>query len=66
MLNGTDSVLARDGDALVDLVRKGQGVLNIVSLGQVVDELDASIHELAPEGDAGEASTGRARRVGSG
>jgi DNA-binding transcriptional MerR regulator len=66
VLNGTDSVLARDGDALVDLVRKGQGVLNIVSLGQVVDELEASIHKLAPEGDAGEASTERARRVESG
>ena len=66
VLNGTDSVLARDGDALVDLVRKGQGVLNIVSLGQVVDELEASIHELAPEGDAGEVSTARARRVESG
>jgi len=51
VLNGAKSVLARDGDALVDLVRHGQGVLNIVSLGQVVDELDASIHNLAPAGD---------------
>ncbi len=49
VLNGTNSVLVRTGDDLVDLVRQGQGVLNIVSLGQVVDELEASIHDL---GDA--------------
>ncbi len=54
VLNGANSVLARDGEALVDLVRHGQGVLNIVSLGQVVDELDASIHDLAPVGDRDE------------
>jgi hypothetical protein len=48
VLDGSDSVLARDGDHLVDLVRQGQGVLNIVPLGHVVQELDARIHELAP------------------
>ena len=48
VLEGTDSVLARDGDDLVDLVRRGQGVLNIVPLGHVVEELDARIHELTP------------------
>jgi DNA-binding transcriptional MerR regulator len=48
VLDGSDSVLARDGEALVDLVRRGQGVLNIVPLGHVVDELDARILELAP------------------
>jgi DNA-binding transcriptional MerR regulator len=47
VLNGTSSVLVRTGDDLVDVVRQGQGVLNIVSLGQVVDELQASIHNLA-------------------
>jgi DNA-binding transcriptional MerR regulator len=51
VLDGTDSVLARDGDDLVDLVRRGQGVLNIVPLGHVVEELDARIHELAPASD---------------
>jgi DNA-binding transcriptional MerR regulator len=48
VLEGTDSVLARDGDDLVDLVRRGQGVLNIVPLGHVTKELDARILELAP------------------
>jgi DNA-binding transcriptional MerR regulator len=47
VLNGTSSVLVRTGDDLVDVVRHGQGVLNIVSLGQVVDELQASIHDLS-------------------
>jgi DNA-binding transcriptional MerR regulator len=47
VLNGSNSVLVRTGDDLVDVVRHGQGVLNIVSLGQVVDELQASIHDLA-------------------
>ncbi len=50
VLNGTNSVLVRTGEDLVDVVRQGQGVLNIVSLGQVVDELEASIHELAGVG----------------
>jgi DNA-binding transcriptional MerR regulator len=47
VLNGGNSVLVRTGDDLVDVVRQGQGVLNIVSLAQVVDELQASIHDLA-------------------
>jgi DNA-binding transcriptional MerR regulator len=48
VLNGTSSVLVRTGDDLVDVVRNGQGVLNIVALGPVVDELQAAITELAP------------------
>ena len=47
VLNGGNSVLVRSGDDLVDVLRHGQGVLNIVSLGQVVEELQASIHSLA-------------------
>jgi DNA-binding transcriptional MerR regulator len=46
VLNGPNSVLVRTDDALVDAVRRGQGVLNIVPLGSVVLELNASIHEL--------------------
>jgi len=48
VLNGSDSVLARDGNDLVDLVRRGQGVLNIVPLGYVVDELGDRIREFDP------------------
>src|SRR3954453_17098099 len=38
VLDGSHSVLARDGEALIDLVRHGQGVLNIVPLGSMVGE----------------------------
>jgi DNA-binding transcriptional MerR regulator len=65
VLDGTNSILARTGDDLVDLVRRGQGVLNIVPLGSVVHELDASIHELAP-GTRDERDTPRPARVAQG
>ncbi len=58
VLNGSNSVLVRNGDDLVDVVRNGQGVLNIVALGPVVDELEANILRLEPE-SAGNAA-GRA------
>ncbi len=40
---GKKSVLVRDGDELIDLVRNGQSVLNIVPLGPMVGEVDAQI-----------------------
>lgn len=47
VISGRNSVvLARSGEELVDLVRKGQGVLNILPLGGVKDEVDAAIFEL--------------------
>ena len=58
VLDGSNSVFVRDGEALVDLVRKGQGVLNIVPLGSMVQEVDAAIHELVPQ----DAAVGDARR----
>jgi len=48
VIGGARTVLARDGDQIVDLLRQGQGVLNIVALGPVVDDLDAQLLELAP------------------
>ena len=69
VLNGSDSVLARTDDALVDLVRRGQGVLNIVPLGHVVQELEASIHAIAPSASAStrtREAQARARTVGGG
>jgi DNA-binding transcriptional MerR regulator len=63
VLNGPNSVLVRTDDALVDVVRHGQGVLNIVPLGTVVEELDVRIHEL----DAGTPPVHtRARRAADG
>jgi DNA-binding transcriptional MerR regulator len=52
VISGT-SVQIRDGDELIDLVKQGQGVLNILPLGGVKDEVDARIVELYPS-DAAE------------
>jgi DNA-binding transcriptional MerR regulator len=50
VLDGTNTVLARTGEDLVDLVRGGQGVLNIVPLGHVVEELARVLALEAPQG----------------
>lgn len=52
VLNGTQSVLANSGEEIIDLLKGGQGVLNIVPLSGVVSELNAAIHELGPPGAA--------------
>jgi DNA-binding transcriptional MerR regulator len=46
------SIVARDEDALVDLVRRGQGVLNIVPIATVVGEVDDRIVGLAEDAPA--------------
>jgi DNA-binding transcriptional MerR regulator len=46
VLSGTQSVLAYTGDEIIDLLKGGQGVLNIVPMSGVLSELDAAIHEL--------------------
>ncbi len=75
VINGGGSVLARSGDEIIDLVRRGQGVLNILPLGGMMDELDARIHEIepafsdvtrAPATSAGEASPAGARADATG
>lgn len=48
VLNGSQSLLARSGEEIIDLLKGGQGVLNIVALAGVVRELDAAITDLAP------------------
>ncbi len=48
VLQCADSLLTYSGDQIVDLLRRGQGVLNIVALGPVVEELDATLVALAP------------------
>ena len=48
VLNGSQSLLARSGEEIIDLLKGGQGVLNIVALSGVVRELDAAITDLAP------------------
>jgi len=46
VLVGTESVLAHGDGEVVDILRGGQGVLNIVPLSGVVEELDAAIHRI--------------------
>jgi hypothetical protein len=46
VLSDASSVLASSNDELVDLVKGGQGVLNIFPMAGVVDELDAAIVDL--------------------
>jgi len=48
VMNGPKSVLAHTDGEVIDLMRKGQGVLSIVALGPVVDQLESAIHELRP------------------
>ncbi|MFZ4584990.1 MAG: MerR family transcriptional regulator [Acidimicrobiia bacterium] len=49
VIDGGNVLLATDNNELVDIIRGGQGVLNIVAMGSVVDELDTSISDLAPD-----------------
>ena len=60
VINGAGSVLARSGEEIVDLLRQGQGVLNIVPLAGVVQELEAAIWELKPAVPEGEVPAGEA------
>jgi DNA-binding transcriptional MerR regulator len=53
VLNGSQSLLAHSGEEIVDLLKGGQGVLNVVALAGVVEELDAAIHEISPQRGAG-------------
>lgn len=66
VLDGASSVLARTGEDIIDLVRRGQGVLNIVPLAGLVEQLDASIHELAPAVGAPTVAPRRAAQAGGG
>jgi hypothetical protein len=49
VLDGGNTVLVQTGDQIVDLLRNGQGVLNIVALGPVVDDLATELEHVEPE-----------------
>ena len=51
VIDGT-SVLLCDGEQLVDAMRNGQGVLNVLSMPSVVRSLDATITSLSAENDS--------------
>ena len=65
VLGASDSVLARDGDELLDLLRGGQGVFNVIPLSGVVTDVEAAIREIgggesaAPAEPAGRAAETR-------
>lgn len=52
VIAGERTLLTRTGDELIDLVRSGQGVLNILPLAGVHDDLDAAIVALPRAQDA--------------
>ena len=49
VISGTGSILVRNGEELIDILRKGQTVFSVVALGGVHDEVDAAIRELRPD-----------------
>lgn len=59
VMSGKGSVLIRNGEEIVDLLREGQGVLNVLPLAGVKNEVDAKIIELFPD----VASTGGAKEA---
>jgi len=56
VINGSQSVLVQSDGELLDVLRQGQGVLNVLPLAGVKDEVDAGIVQLHPAAD-GSAST---------
>jgi len=53
VIQGNKSVVVKTDGELVDLVQRGQGVLNVLPLASVAEELDAAIIELRPAPQAG-------------
>ena len=62
VIQGSNSVLIRSDGELIDLVRRGQGVLNILPLEGVRREMDARIRQLRPEASGSDARDPRADR----
>ena len=49
VIDGSRSVLVNTGEELIDLLQNGQGVLNVLPLAGVKDEVDARIVSLYPD-----------------
>jgi len=56
VLNGNGSILARNGDELIDILRNGQTVFSIVALAGVEEQVNDAIRELRPA--AGDTASG--------
>jgi DNA-binding transcriptional MerR regulator len=66
VLNGSESLLATTDEEIVDLLRGGQGVLNIMPLAGVKQELDAAIVEFGDTKEKPSASSSPAAPAGNG
>jgi DNA-binding transcriptional MerR regulator len=49
VITGNTAVLVRENDELIDIVNRGQGVLNLLPLDGVKEQVDTAIVELFPE-----------------
>ena len=49
VIDGSNSVLVNTGEELIDLLQNGQGVLNVLPLAGVKEEVDSRIVSLYPE-----------------
>lgn len=52
VINGANSVVTSSGEELIDLLQNGQGVLNVLPLAGVKQEIDAAIVELYPPAES--------------
>ena len=52
VISGKTSVLVRSGEELIDVLQQGQGVLNVLPLAGVKEEVDARIVEFRPPATA--------------
>ena len=52
VISGNKTVLVKSGDELIDILQKGQGVLNILPLATVKEEVDSAIVQLRPLSEA--------------
>ncbi|MGB3411380.1 MAG: MerR family transcriptional regulator [Microthrixaceae bacterium] len=66
VISGTTSVLVRSGEELIDVLQRGQGVLNVLPLAGVKEEIDARIVEFPPTGKSSGAVGQGARSVSAG
>jgi len=48
VLDGPRAVLAQTNDQIVDLLREGQGVLNVIALGPVMHDIEDGLAQVGP------------------
>jgi DNA-binding transcriptional MerR regulator len=56
VIDGKRSLVVRNGEELIDLLGRGQGVLNVLPMAGVVEEVEAAIVELRPQAQSGRPS----------